>query len=167
MHFLLTLTLLFSFTAFCGSATADMYKWVDENGVVHFSDQPPADSSSTDIEVLRTQKHKPPVKSANDNTPGAVSSENQNVREERPTQTGRAQRVELFTTSWCGYCKMAKQFFRQRGIAFVEYDIEKDASAAARKQKLDSRRGVPFALINGVKVHGYSEMAYQRALYGQ
>ncbi len=72
--------------------------------------------------------------------------------------------VELYTTSWCPYCKKAVNFFRSRGIPFTEYDIEKDRAAARRKQKLDSRPGVPFAVINGQMVHGFSERLYLQAL---
>jgi glutaredoxin len=72
--------------------------------------------------------------------------------------------VELFVTSWCPYCKKAINFFRSHDIPYVVYDIEKNPVAARRKQQLDSSPGVPFALINGHKVHGYSEEAYSRAL---
>jgi len=72
--------------------------------------------------------------------------------------------VELYSTSWCGYCQKARTFFRERGISFVEYDIEKDRQAALRKQQLDSGRGVPFAVINGHKISGYSERLYLQAL---
>lgn len=72
--------------------------------------------------------------------------------------------VELYATSWCPYCQMARDFFHSRGISFIEYDIEKDTAAAHRKQQLDSRNGVPFAVINGRAIHGFSEAAYERAL---
>lgn len=76
----------------------------------------------------------------------------------------RAAQVELYTTNWCPYCTKAKDFFRSRGVPFVEYDIEKDAAAAARKRSLDGRGGVPFAVVNGRKIHGYAPEAYARAL---
>jgi len=75
-----------------------------------------------------------------------------------------AHQVELYVTSWCPYCKQAIQFFRSRGIPFTVYDIEKDKGAAQRKNRLDSRGGVPFAVINGQAIHGFSAEAYERAL---
>ena len=72
--------------------------------------------------------------------------------------------VELYVTSWCPYCTKAKAFFDQRGIDYQVYDIEKDSAAARRKQQLDTGRGVPFAVINGKKVSGWSPRAYQAAL---
>jgi len=73
-------------------------------------------------------------------------------------------KVELYITSWCPYSKAAVNFFQSRGVPFVSYDIEKDESAAQRKNRLDSKSGVPFAIVNGQKIHGYSEQAYQSAM---
>ena len=42
------------------------------------------------------------------------------------------QEVVLFSTSWCGACKKAKAFLDQRGVPYMEYDVEK--SATARRQ---------------------------------
>jgi glutaredoxin len=77
-----------------------------------------------------------------------------------------APRVELYTTSWCPYCQKAREFFRSRGISFTEYDIEKDKEAALRKSQLDNRNGVPFTIIDGRGIHGYSESAYEAVLKG-
>ncbi len=73
-------------------------------------------------------------------------------------------KVELYVTDWCPYCRRAIHFFQTRKIPVIIYDIEKDRDAARRKNELDSRRGVPFAIINGKGIHGFSEEAYQRAL---
>jgi glutaredoxin len=72
--------------------------------------------------------------------------------------------VELYVTSWCPYCKQAIRYFRSRGIPFTAYDIEKDAIAGRRKSELDTRGGVPFAVINGQKIRGFSPEAYEKAL---
>ena len=72
--------------------------------------------------------------------------------------------VEIYETSWCGYCKKAKNFFRSRGIKFKAYDVEKDKAAAHRMMALTRRRAVPFVVINGHQIQGYSEQAYTQAL---
>jgi glutaredoxin len=53
-----------------------------------------------------------------------------------------------------------------QGVNFKVYDIEKDPVAAKRKQRLDSGRGVPFAIINGIKISGWSKRMYESALVG-
>jgi len=75
-------------------------------------------------------------------------------------------KVELYITSWCPYCQKARDFFRAKGIPFTEYDIEKDKEAAIRKRHLDNRNGVPFVVIDGRGIHGYSEAAYEAVLKG-
>lgn len=49
-------------TAVCAGAPAEetVYKWVDEDGVVHFSDAPPAEGDPSDAETLVIPKS-PPV----------------------------------------------------------------------------------------------------------
>lgn len=72
--------------------------------------------------------------------------------------------VELYTTSWCPYCKKAEAFLKANDIAYVNFDIEKDKAAARRKMQLDSRKGVPLAVIGGKAIYGFSERLYRTAL---
>ena len=44
----------FMVALFVDLSIADMYNWVDENGVAHFSDTPPDDTDNSDIETLPT-----------------------------------------------------------------------------------------------------------------
>lgn len=127
-----------------------IYKWVDANGVITFKDTPPPEGIKG--EVIST-KASPPITSE----PGQKSA--------TATATQKIeQSVEIYTTDWCGYCKQAISFLQANNIPFTEYDIEKDSSAERRKNELDSRPGVPFAIINGKKIHGYSPLAYKDAL---
>ena len=73
--------------------------------------------------------------------------------------------IELFVTQWCTYCNMAKAYLDQKGVDYVVHDLENDPEAARRKLVLDNGgMGVPFALIYGVPVRGFSKIAYDRAL---
>jgi glutaredoxin len=73
-------------------------------------------------------------------------------------------RVELFTTSWCGYCKKAKAYLRSRGVPFTEYDVEQDSVAARRFRILNPRGGVPVVLIGNRQINGFDTAAYEAAL---
>ena len=79
-----------------------------------------------------------------------------------PTKTNP--KVEIFVTSWCPYCKEAIEFLQVHRIPFAVYDIEKDKEAAKRKDRLSPNPGVPFAVINGKKIFGFSPHAYAEAL---
>jgi len=119
-------------------STAKLYTWTDRNGVVRRTYYPPP--------ANQVRKNK---------APGPNSQVQQPVRKNQ---------VELYVTSWCPYCKKAIQYFQSKGIAYKAYDIEKDKQAAARKKQLDERGGVPFAVINGTRIHGYAPDLYTQAL---
>lgn len=50
----------------------------------------------------------------------------------------------MYATSWCGYCKKAREYLAGRNIELVEYDIEQDAAA---RQDYDTLLGHGTPLI--------------------
>jgi glutaredoxin-like YruB-family protein len=72
-------------------------------------------------------------------------------------------KVVIYSTDWCGYCRKAKAFFREQGIAYVDYDIEKDAEARREFERLEGR-GVPLIVIGNEVIRGYDEQAILPAL---
>jgi glutaredoxin len=141
----------------CGTSKAEMYRWVDENGDTQITNSPPPKvKTSGEVKIYR------------DNPDESQSSEPASVVKKNKAKpsigTKKKPEVILYGTSWCPYCRKARDFFSSRGIDFVEYDIDKDKEAAIRKKELDTRDGVPFAIINGRYVHGFSESAYDGAL---
>ena len=149
------------------------YKWIDEKGVIHFQDHKPANVSPSKVETLTDEqlKFNNYADSVNGNDgksyyPPSASEKlpKEEVEKKSSTRYAKNQKVELYVTSWCGYCKKAKAFFNSRRISFIEYDVEKDKNAAARHRELNRRGGVPVAVINGNKILGFSESSYERAL---
>ena len=136
---------------FEGSAAAAIDYWVDQNGVVTSRVTASAAKPQT---APPASSPAPPVKPAPAGQAGVAGSQSAPI----------VPQVELYVTSWCPYCKQAKEFFRAQGISFTAYDIEEDSAAARHMEELDSRGGVPLAIINGQKIHGFSEIAYREAL---
>jgi len=77
-------------TVVCASAYAQqtVYKWVDEEGVVHFGDEPPGESPEGEVEVITTDpapRYVPPaqttIKSPSVSETGVA---NQSVQPETP-----------------------------------------------------------------------------------
>ena len=62
--------------------------------------------------------------------------------------------VVLYSTDWCGYCKQTKRFLDSKGIAFQEFDIEKDAEARKAYEALGGR-GIPLIDVNGTLIRGF------------
>ena len=151
------LSILLLLFIFSGFAQADFYKWEDEEGNVHITDYPPPPKSVKNIKVHETES----------NADLTVTTSPQKAAvPPRPSSTKlqRTQEVILYTTSWCPYCKKAKDFFAARNIHFTEYDIERDREAAERKKRLDPGGGVPYAIVNGHAISGYAPADYESAL---
>ncbi|MFP4389593.1 MAG: glutaredoxin domain-containing protein [Desulfococcaceae bacterium] len=143
-----------------GDAEAEMYIWKDESGVTHVTDTPPPDEvPEEEVSTLPTVTYTPPPKApAGPSRSKAIRQEPRQTRPARraTSRTGRAPKVEMYSTSWCGHCKKAKAFFRGQGVSVTEYDVEKDKAAANRMKRLDGGKGVPFVVIGDHKVRGYT-----------
>lgn len=75
MRILLFTVILFSLAG--GLAGAQIYKWVDANGTVHFSDKPVADQQAEVVEappVQTYQEQSAPAASSSSFTPGSSQS---------------------------------------------------------------------------------------------
>ncbi|MEY4511050.1 MAG: hypothetical protein RLZZ450_3172 [Pseudomonadota bacterium] len=62
--------------------------------------------------------------------------------------------VIIYGASWCGACKQAAQFFSQKGVAFVEKDIEKEPEARSEMMAKARSQGVQTGGIPVIDVHG-------------
>ena len=75
-------------------------------------------------------------------------------------------KVIVYSTNWCAYCKMAKQYLTGRGVDFVEKNIEEDP--AAHKELMDkiggNFRGVPVIDIYGTIILGFDRPKIDAAL---
>jgi len=68
--------------------------------------------------------------------------------------------VEIYVTEWCGYCKKAQKYMKEKGIPYVAYDIEKDSAAMQRHRELGGR-GVPLIVIGSKKMSGFSQESFE------
>ncbi len=82
-----------------------------------------------------------------------------------PVQAG----VTIYGASWCGACAQAKSFLAERGVPFVEKDIEKDPGARAEmlsKARAQGVRtgGIPILDVRGKILPGFDPQAVLQAL---
>ena len=124
-------------------ADAEIYKWVDESGNVHFTDSPPKDKNSEEV-TLQINSYSSTEVSTID---GVIVPGN---------------RVVMYSTSRCGYCKKARQHFRKKRISFYEYDIEKSGKGKRDFKSLKGS-GVPIILFGDKRINGFSDVKFDRA----
>jgi glutaredoxin len=77
--------------------------------------------------------------------------------------------VVVYGTSWCKWCRMTRQWLTERGIPFIDKDVERDEGAAeelaekAERQNMTAR-GVPYVDARGTLVKGFDPKAMAQAL---
>ena len=68
-------------------------------------------------------------------------------------------RIEMYTTAFCPYCVMAKQFLQRKGLGFEEVRVDTDpARRGEMLQRSDGRRTVPQIFIEGQHVGGFDDL---------
>lgn len=74
--------------------------------------------------------------------------------------------ITIYSTTWCGYCKMAMKYLGDKGIAFTDKNIEDDAEAYKELMgKIDGNfMGVPVIDIDGQIVLGFDRPKIDAAL---
>lgn len=132
---------------------AEIYKWVDENGKIHYDDRPPetkkAKRLDISIETYSSVELQPYDSSV-------VPGDKQESAEQK--------KVVMYSTEWCGVCKKAKAYFSANGIPFREYDVEKNQKGKREYKKLKAK-GVPVILVGKRRMNGFSASSFEKMYY--
>jgi len=73
--------------------------------------------------------------------------------------------VSIYTTPTCGYCRVAKDFFRKNGVSFTEYDVSRDPRKAEEMVRKSGQMGVPVIDVHGRVIVGFNQGEIERALH--
>jgi glutaredoxin len=126
-------------------AQAQMYKWVDDKGVTHFSDQPPP----------------PNAKKVSQKDIGSAGS-----GPALPYELAEAVRnfpVTLYTSGGCSACDQGRALLQSRGIPFKEKTVSSDEDHALLIQA-GSQGQVPLLLVGPTKLLGFEAGQWNGAL---
>jgi len=74
------------------------------------------------------------------------------------------QKVIIYTTPSCIYCKMAKAFFKEHNISYEEKDVSIDQKAVEEMIHKSGQLGVPVIDIDGQIVIGFDKEALSELL---
>jgi glutaredoxin len=77
--------------------------------------------------------------------------------------------VVLYSTTWCGYCRQAREYLKKKGVSYTERDIEKDEGAVEELGKKAVAagvrpQGVPVIDVRGKLILGFDRAALDDAL---
>lgn len=133
---------------------AETYRYTDDRGTMHFVD---------DVSQV-PKKYRKVARTAEDQPLNIVTAPPTKSRtakqakaEPAPAERENAS-IEIYVTSWCGYCKKAIRYLNEKGIPYTAYDIEQD-SAANRRYKALGGNGVPLISIGDKIIRGFSPQA--------
>jgi len=56
--------------------------------------------------------------------------------------------VTIYSTPTCGYCTMAKDFLREKGVEFTDIDVSVDQQKAQEMVEKTGQMGVPVIVVN-------------------
>jgi len=129
-------------------AIAEIYKWTDENGKIHFSDAPP---NKDKVEKLDEDELAKRISSFTQ-----VSVEFVPIDFGVNKQVNRANSLVMYTTTRCGYCEKARKYFAKKNIDYVEKNINLSDKFHAEFKSFGGK-GVPLIFKGDYRMQGFSE----------
>lgn len=72
--------------------------------------------------------------------------------------------IKIYSTPTCPYCKLVKDYFKEKGIKFSDIDVASDAAAANEMVKASGQMGVPVIDIDGEIIVGWNKSALEEAI---
>ena len=67
------------------------------------------------------------------------------------------QKITIYTTPTCAYCKMVKAFLKERNIQYGEKDVSQDAAARDEMIAKSKQMGVPVIDVGGQITVGFDK----------
>jgi len=135
------LILIISILLFSISASAEILKWTDSEGKIHFGDRPPAGAETSVVEVRINTYESPNIE---------AMQEILNPKD----------KVVIYSAAWCGVCKKAKKYFKANNIQYKDYDIDKSSKGKRDYKKLGAK-GVPVILVGDKRLNGFSAGSFE------
>ena len=65
--------------------------------------------------------------------------------------------VTIYSTPTCGYCKMAKDYFTENGVAYTEYNVSSDLEKRKEMIEKSGQMGVPVIYVDNDLTVGFDK----------
>lgn len=73
-------------------------------------------------------------------------------------------KIQLYSTSTCPYCVLAKEYLESRNVPFTEHNVSMDRTKAAEMIAKSGQTGVPVLDVNGKIIVGFDRRAIDAAI---
>jgi len=65
--------------------------------------------------------------------------------------------VTIYSTPTCHFCQMSKEFFKENGVTYTEYNVATDLEKRQEMIKKSGQMGVPVIFIGDELVVGFDK----------
>ena len=134
------------------TSSAQIYQWRDKQGQLHFGDKPPAKVKAKQVEVKINSYENVEV----------IYDPALFAKSKKKDKGGG--RVVMYSTAWCGVCKIAKKYFTANKIPYTEYDVDKSAKGNRDYKKMNGT-GVPILLVGKTRMNGFNQARFEKIYY--
>lgn len=70
--------------------------------------------------------------------------------------TTNTKKIEIFSTPTCHFCSLAKDWFKEKGLTYTEYDVAADIDKRKEMVEMTGQLGVPVIRIGEEVLIGYN-----------
>jgi glutaredoxin len=150
---------LFVFCLLAGfqMVSGEIYQWKDKDGKIHFSDTPPP--SEVDAEIIQIKEDPLDKPKTKEDSPKTKIFRRIEKRSSRDID------VIMYMTSWCGYCRKAREYILLLGVNLIEYNVERDKDKREEMlRKSGGSTGVPLIDVEGIIVRGFHPDSIKAAI---
>lgn len=74
--------------------------------------------------------------------------------------------VRIYTTPTCHWCRVAKEYFKDKEIEYEEYNVAEDEEKATEMVNKSGQRGVPVIDIDGQLIIGFDKETIDKLIEG-
>jgi glutaredoxin-like YruB-family protein len=85
------------------------------------------------------------------------------MSEENKESSGK---VTVYSTSSCPWCVKAKEYLKEKGVAYEDVDVAEDETARNAMIEKSGQMGVPVLDVHGTIIVGFDQDAIDKALGG-
>ncbi len=65
--------------------------------------------------------------------------------------------VTIYSTPTCHFCGLAKEFFKEKGVAYTEYDVAHDLAKRQEMIQKSGQMGVPVIFVGDDMIIGFDK----------
>ena len=66
-------------------------------------------------------------------------------------------KVTIYSTPVCHFCQMAKEFFKEQGVSYEEFNVANDPNKRAEMVEMTGQMGVPVIRIENDVIIGFNK----------